>query len=324
VLSGVNNGLNAQVQSAAGTATNFKTALGTGSCARCNLFSGGNGTGAGTGGLGLGGNGACAQAVCKLGAGSQSLLNLAIPSFFGGNWTFGLCTDSDILPGGFVAVTNASTDAAAAAIGAIPPGGVPVCVAGIRSQGLIDAAGVLPASFNTTTCQDSLTNSTADGALTDECPVAYPGAGCSAGATASTLDPVALSTEGGSCLLVTPNAPGAGAALVINTISLTPNSNPADHGADLTPCTPDDLAAPGSPATIPFTTKTATTQVLDGNSTLTNFPPSTATGANFSAAELAKGNLVGTLVAAFPGMNTNLGGGTITDTFTWSKLVCAP
>lgn len=328
VLAGVNNGLDAQVQSAAGTATNFRAALTTGSCPRCDLFQGGNGTGAagaaGDGGIALGVNGPCSTLVCKLDPTSSSLLNLAIPSYFGGNWGFGACADGDILPGGFVAITNASSDATQAAIGAPPGLGVPVCVAGIRSQGLIDVGGVLPAAFDTTTCQDSLTGDSTDGALTDECPTVYAGAGCSAGAAASSLDPAAGSSEGGSCLLISPAAPGAGSAFVINTISLTPNSNPLDYGADTIPCTADDTVAPGSPATIPFTTETASSQVLDFNSSLADGPVTSATGANFSASALAQGKLVGTVVAAFPGMNTNLGGGTITDTFIWSKLICAP
>lgn len=336
VLSGVKAGMDAQVQSAAGTATNFRTALTTGSCTRCDLFQGGNGTGAvgaaGDGGLGVGGNGQCTALVCKLkstfpapcsgGTGSCSLLNGAIPSYFGGNWGFGACSDGDILPGGLVAITNAGSDATQAALGAPPGLGLPVCVAGIRSQGVIDTVGVLP-KLSLQTCQDSLIAdpSSLDGSQTDECPTAYAGSNCSPGAAASSLDPVSGSQEGGSCLAIAPAVPAAGAAFVINTISLTPNTNTADWGPDAVGCTTDDTVAPGSPATIPFTTATAATQVLDANSSLVDAPAVSATGADFDVTSLKAGKLVGTVVAAFPGMNTNLGAST-TDTYTWSKLIC--
>jgi hypothetical protein len=136
---------------------------------------------------------------------------------------------------------------------AIPPIVAAVCVDNVRSEGWCDCSG-LGIALNTSFCQDRIVDAT-EQAGTD---------GCGSPGSAATDDTQGF--EGTKVGQVKVNPSGSsttGDCLELLTTRFKILTATADFGADSTPCTSDDFAAPGAAAALPVTTGSAIATVQD-------------------------------------------------------------
>jgi hypothetical protein len=184
-----------------------------------------------------------------------------------------------------------------------------VCTLTIRSEGFTSCTGAsaMPnTSYNS--CQDS---DTSDG---DECAAFLGGSPLCLGSPGA--------GTGGVCTNFTTSAATAGSSFALATTQLL---LPSAAGGDGVFCTSDDTVTLTAPTTIPITTGSASTNLLDGNNTNGNTksigPVTGAVGP--SCAQNQAGNLSNLrLVGAFPAADTI--GSPLMDTLSTTVIQCNP
>lgn len=296
---------------------------------------------------------ACRTHACELTAMSGATLQpLGVPVTLGNRiFPLDVCT----LPSTGLPVTAPTQLLSAGVVKTFdPPPTIPlspvitVCVQQLRGAGWVDCSG-LGVATNPTLCRDHNVNTDAEapddectgaaavGATADACTAVSPGCphtGVENGklsqtfAGASVLGDASLNSitqfkllPAGVCL--TGATPNGGTCTPPSTMGCPMGSTLCipTTGADGTACTGDDLLAPNSPTTVPFTTGTATATIYDYSNTdgvtqTFNIGPGTPIA---SCGAMAASNLTGLkLVGAFPALD----GATTSDTITTLSIEC--
>jgi len=258
----------------------------------------------------------CATHACILDTGSGATVrtqSVTIPVTLEGAVMLEVCKDFDIIGDNDFFVT-----------GEITNGFKPVnlglgfaCVKAIGAEGYIVNTGSGRPAVDYKICQDH----TGNGTETDDCPAAVPGCVTQGNELPDQFHAGVI--NGAPCVKLTSSPSSSGDAFVLNTTQITVVFS-GQEGADGTPCTSDDTALPGTPATIPLTTGQGCAQIEDVNQNAgTSFGPFCISGGAFgTAAATEQSNFSGAqLSGAFPGIDgLDIGGRT--DTVTEFTLVC--
>lgn len=257
----------------------------------------------------------CTRASCQLGGatGAQTyIVTLNSPPNAPQNVpiTGELITDGCSYPG--LTTANETATVGGPSIGLNPTSvlGQNVCTNTIRSEGFTSCSGASAMPNTTyTSCQDS---DTSDG---DECAAFLGGSPLCLGSPGA--------GTGGVCTNFTTSPATAGSSFALATTQLL---LPSAAGGDGVFCTTDDTVTPTIPTTIPITTGSATTNLLDGNNTNGNTKTvgpitGTPTPGPFPCAKQQASNLTGLkLVGAFPAADTI--GSPLMDTLSTTTLEC--
>jgi hypothetical protein len=253
----------------------------------------------------------CARASCELGGSTgakTSIVLLNEPPNAPQNVPISgeLITDGCTFPG---LTTNETATVGGPSIGLNPTSvlGTNVCTNTIRSEGFTSCSGgsAMP-NVSYVSCQDS---DTTDG---DECATFLGGSPLCLGSPGT--------NTGGVCTNFTTSAATTGSSFALATTQLL---LPTAAGGDGVFCTADDTVVVTAPTTIPITTGSATTNLLDANDTNGNtktIGPITGNPGP-SCAQNQAGNLSGLkLVGAFPAADTV--GTALEDTLSTTTLEC--